>query len=361
MSVSFRSWTRAELEAEARRRGVEEPWLLSRAQLVARLGGEEERLRDVAARAAGRLMRGAVGRVVDQLPELLGPPPLPRDAGRASPPLARTAARRWLEPLAARARAAIFGPDAPPPRPSPFPPPPDPAPGDVRVAPPPRGRPAPAPPPASPFPPPSSPPEPEPPAEPGPPSRPEAPTADAPARSAPDEAPDGAPAPEPTTMPTPEPGSPPIESVTLARLLARQGREERALGMLASLLDKHPEDEALRREALAIEAGLGGPLRAVRTRRRVDIAWRLPLDGAPHARRLAGGEDASLVLRTVVIARDPRAIVRSRTIDEPVSKRRGDARVNGVPPDARATVSLGWRGPERFVSIGHVEVPAPAD
>jgi hypothetical protein len=157
----------------------------------------------------------------------------------------------------------------------------------------------------------------------------------------------------------------PIQTRTMARLLAQQGHGRRAAAIYTKLLQRHPNDDALRRE---IEQARDTPDRPVSERSDDDeepdevvsvradddrfvLAWRVGGEAVARARRLLGS-DGTIARRTVVVRPDAQTIVRSEEHTMPASAE-GAAIIEGVKAGARAIVAIGVLDGERFVSIAH--------
>lgn len=407
MPLAYDGWTRKELEAEARRRGLRETERLGRDALVRLLRGESvgiQRNRDRLATAARTAVVGAVSEVRQRLPGLsrifarparsaLGagrpssvapsatggearpretappyPPPLRRapfpaeepstrellgmpDRGsEPSPPTMPSAApsRSFRPPPAARGGRSASGTWLPPP-PSAFPP----RLGDADGAgspstTPPASAAETVPPPAT-FPPPAS----VPPSQPAP-----------GARSGPP--PHGA---REREVLTAGDGSEPIRTRTFARLLADQGHPDRALALLQALADEGTEDAELRWEIDRLrrlrENGREPPttpppaptLPPIALGRleggRVELRWTLTEAGATPGRHLAG-PGASLTARLVAITPDMESVIANQVFEREVEDLVGSTRFEGIPARARLTAAIGWRARGRFVSVAHV-------
>ncbi|HJL00161.1 MAG TPA: hypothetical protein RMH85_10440 [Polyangiaceae bacterium LLY-WYZ-15_(1-7)] len=334
-------YRRGELEREARRLGVERPERLDRREL-------ERRIRDASGGSTTKRARRAFRKVLGFAKALAGAAPsLPRSAPpRPAPPRPKPA--RATEsprpPTDESAKASPSTPAAPK------------ASAQASAAPTSATHAAAAPPTAgSPRAEPSSSPAPEPPP--------------APARDA---------SPQPTPVPVSETpsttGRPapfaedpeldelleqePIQTRTMARILAEQGFQRRARAIYQKLLRERPEDGELAREAQRLgdegadedEEGDRDECVAVALEaERALVAWRVTPAGLERARRLAPG-DAPLVLRAIVLA--PRGEGVRREVRECGIPKVGE-QVLRVAAEARIVAAVGLKLPDRFVSIAH--------
>ncbi|MDH5490980.1 MAG: hypothetical protein OEY14_03310 [Myxococcales bacterium] len=298
--MALRSWTRRQLEREARRLGLAFDADTSRMALLVAIGERRS--------SALRLARGFLSAAIDVAGGTLRP---------------RLSA---LAPI----RGAALRPAAPPP---------------------PR-------PPAAPLVTPSEPPS-------GPPSSPDRPLMEAPERPS-------------------EPLTEPIQTRTMARLLARQGHRERARAILEALLERDPADETLRQELESLSAGSRPTPALAPTARgeqespreaqpreaqvalvraapdRVVVCWDLSEAEIERIRsRFAerAGACARLEARLVIVSSDGAGAVSRRTRSR-AAERRGEWIVQELPSRARATAAVGLAEGGRFVSIAHSRVLA---
>lgn len=172
----------------------------------------------------------------------------------------------------------------------------------------------------------------------------------------------------------------PIRTLSMARLLASAGERERALAVYEELIARESGDPVLRREAEILRAG--GDLRGLPMpeytptkvpRPRGDdappddahIRWERSESGehiTAHfdvsdsgiARAQAVlGQRGELTLRLVTIRPDVSKVVRSEVEDHALPGNEGAFEIGPVDPSARCLLSLGLRAGERFVSITH--------
>ena len=169
----------------------------------------------------------------------------------------------------------------------------------------------------------------------------------------------------------------PVNTLSMARLLAAQGHRDRALAVYATLLADNSLDPVLVAEAAALRAG-ESPVwqeRVERLRNRAPSAvtpeqddciewedcesggftvrWRVSVAGEERARAVLG-EAGERVLRLVTISPDEETVVRSEVREHAPVDAEGDFRIGPLSPDSRCHVAVGLRGGRRFVSITHV-------
>jgi hypothetical protein len=187
--------------------------------------------------------------------------------------------------------------------------------------------------------------------------------------------------------PTPPPPTPstrsfieePIRTHSMARLLAAQGHRERALAIYEELLALGTESdgEALAREAEALRAGHvpeaavlpePPPLRELPVAGdgdRVELAgdvgqglslrWEVSAGGRERARAVLG-RDGELAVRLVTIGPDPERVVSSRITEHGPVSDSGQWTTEPVASGARCFAAVGLRADDRFVSIAHASV-----
>lgn len=157
----------------------------------------------------------------------------------------------------------------------------------------------------------------------------------------------------------------PFETRTMARILARQGYRERALAIYERLVERNPDDGALRRERRALLDGEDpetvrasehpepivlasmAPGQAV-------VAWQLESGLLARARRLYGAS-GSLTTSLVVVAPDPGEIVKKSELRRPAAER-GEWIVEKLPEGALVTAAVGLLEGDRFVSLRHTPI-----
>jgi hypothetical protein len=149
----------------------------------------------------------------------------------------------------------------------------------------------------------------------------------------------------------------------MAQILAKQGHERRALAIYRKLLRDAPNDPALRAEAEAVghpatpregeeeESGdrdecVAVPLRAGEAL----VAWHVSEGALRRARSLAGN-DASLVLRAIVLDLGEGGAPRRRVREEDVAA--AGERMLQLEGRSRVVAAVGVRAGDRFVSIAH--------
>jgi hypothetical protein len=157
--------------------------------------------------------------------------------------------------------------------------------------------------------------------------------------------------------------SEPIPTRRMAQILAKQGHERRALAIYRKLLRDAPHDAALRAEAEAVghpatpregedeEIGdrdecVAVPLRAGEAL----VAWHVSEGALRRARSLAG-DDASLVLRAIVLDLGEGGAPRRRVREEDVTA--AGERMLQLEGRSRVVAAVGVRAGDRFVSIAH--------
>lgn len=167
-------------------------------------------------------------------------------------------------------------------------------------------------------------------------------------------------------------GGEPIQTRTMARLLAEQGHARRALAMYDELLERSPHDAELRgeRDRLAEQGdvspdptaddGEANEVAAVAVdAERVLVSWNVSPQAIERAARLLPGPGA-LVARLMVFAPDEGTVVRSETRERRDVPSSGQWVVAGLPAESRATASVGLMRDDRFVSIAHAAPIRPA-
>ena len=178
----------------------------------------------------------------------------------------------------------------------------------------------------------------------------------------------------------------PIPTRTMARLLADQGHERRALAIYRKLLRDRPQDDDLRHEVERLEAGRsrssrrgapsssssssssddddgeGAEVVAVPVgRQSVLVAWSVAGQALAEAGALLEG--GSLEARIVVVRADSSGAIRREIRERPVES--AGEWVVPVYAGARVTAAVGLQRGGRFVSVAHAPVvvagaaPAP--
>ncbi|MFO0694189.1 MAG: hypothetical protein U0230_11580 [Polyangiales bacterium] len=168
----------------------------------------------------------------------------------------------------------------------------------------------------------------------------------------------------------------PFPTRTMAQILSAQGEKRRALAIYRALVAKDPDDADLAAEMRAVAKALEtSPPPAPRPSEdtvtadqevvavRVDktsvlVSWEVSDAGIERAKRLLP-DARGLAARLVVVAPDPEEVVRTEAKQRGV-ERMGEWLVAGLPPGAYATAAVGLVDGERFVSIAHARVLAPA-
>lgn len=158
----------------------------------------------------------------------------------------------------------------------------------------------------------------------------------------------------------------PIRTRTMAKLLSQQGYHRRALAIYEDLLEMHPDDEELAAAVTKAQQRAGGSAKSNEDSSQVVsvavndttvlVAWELSDARIARARRLLAGA-GDLEARLVVVA-PHEAGVREETRTQP-AENRGEWVVEGLPAGARATASVGLATAERFVSVGHASILRP--
>lgn len=154
-----------------------------------------------------------------------------------------------------------------------------------------------------------------------------------------------------------EPLREPIETITMARLLAEQGHFGRASGILERLLARHPDDADLRVEAEDVRARAAGHQPVEMVCLVVDgatllVSWDVREPAIARARRVLG-TTGELAVRVVITAPDAVRIVDSHTRERREVAAAGEWLLEDLTPGTRATASVGLMVGERFVSIAH--------
>jgi hypothetical protein len=184
--------------------------------------------------------------------------------------------------------------------------------------------------------------------------------------------PSSEPVPQPPQSSPPPSGGEPIETKTMAHLLAEQGHTRRALGIYHKLLEQRPGDPELeglieklrnrRRDEGKDPNGTSGHDQEVVSvavdAQQVLVSWAVHQDAIARARQLLGGPGA-LTARLVVVAPDDETVVRSETRERRDVPHTGEWVVDDLPPGTRATASVGLTEGERFVSIAHARTIRP--
>ena len=160
----------------------------------------------------------------------------------------------------------------------------------------------------------------------------------------------------------------PIQTRTMARILASQGHTRRALAIYQKLVQQRPDDKALRTEADAVRSGkppkkahaaddddesdrdecVSVLMEHAETTQAI-VAWHVRSAAVTAARKLST-ENAPLVLRTIVL--QPVGDTVQRNVSERPVEREGELAV-AVPGGARLIAAVGLRAGERFISIAH--------
>ncbi len=158
----------------------------------------------------------------------------------------------------------------------------------------------------------------------------------------------------------------PIQTRTMARILAAQGHSRRALAIYQKLLGQRPDDSELRAEAETARSGKKNRtdeeeegerdecVSVLAEGGRAVVAWYVREGAIATARRLCG-QGAELVLRTIVLHPGDDAV--QRTVSERSVAREGQLAVP-VPPGTRLIAAVGLRTSDQFVSIVHAPTVA---
>lgn len=161
----------------------------------------------------------------------------------------------------------------------------------------------------------------------------------------------------------------PIQTRTMARLLASQGHRERALKIYDRLLARHPEDDSLRDERQEFaEVGILSEDAQYATDH-VDVArthatslfirWELTQNGVRRAAAVCKGEP-EIVVRVVTHEVDENAQIRRDVRDFSADGKVGERLVAEIGEDAVCVVAVGVGRGSHFVSIAHARAPLPA-
>jgi hypothetical protein len=165
----------------------------------------------------------------------------------------------------------------------------------------------------------------------------------------------------------------PIRTRSMARVLALQGHRDRAVSILESILSAHPEDRAARedlerlRSDLPLEGGQALPeprplptlpdtgdrieLTALPSRM-LHIAWSTTEAGKARAQAVLGSE-GELALRVVAITPDPTRVVRSDITERGPVDAVHEWLAPAIEPGSRCFAAIGLRAGDRFVAIAH--------
>jgi len=161
-------------------------------------------------------------------------------------------------------------------------------------------------------------------------------------------------------------GPPPNEPIltrTMAGVLAAQGHDGRALAIYEHLLERTPDDPRLLAETNELRARMADTSAQVSDEvamvalpgARLLVSWDVGEDSVARARGVAGAS-GSLVVRVVIVASDGSASVTSSVREQKGVEPRGEWVIDGLPPDARMTASVGVEANGRFVSAAHTRV-----
>lgn len=151
----------------------------------------------------------------------------------------------------------------------------------------------------------------------------------------------------------------PIETRTMAKILADQGYRRRALAIYRKLVDQSPDDADLRAEMKAVRESKKpadddeDPERdecvAVAADDHAVVAWKVGDAAVARAARLCG-EGATLVLRSIVLSTVEGAV--EREVAELPVELAGEQAFD-IEHGQRLIAAIGLRRDERFVSIAH--------
>ena len=172
----------------------------------------------------------------------------------------------------------------------------------------------------------------------------------------------------------------PIRTHSMARLLAAQGHRERALAIYEELLARDGEDAVLRREAERVRLGqaidpphlpqprsgherasLPDSADALHCERDAQgglrLRWSLSDDGLRRARAVLGSE-GELAVRVVTIRPDREQVVRSEITEHGPVSAAGTWQSPALAGTARCFAAAGVRCGDRFVAVVHAEPDA---
>ena len=167
--------------------------------------------------------------------------------------------------------------------------------------------------------------------------------------------------PKPSSVSRKPPGSPnePIETRTMARILAEQGYQRRALAIYQKLVERSPDDASLRDEMQSVRESKKpseddeDPERdecvAVAADDHAVVAWKVGDAAVRRAARLCG-DGATLVLRSIVLSTVEGSVERE-IAEQPVEL--AGERAFDIERGQRLIAAIGLRREERFVSIAH--------
>lgn len=161
----------------------------------------------------------------------------------------------------------------------------------------------------------------------------------------------------------------PIQTRTMARLLANQGHSERALAIYDLLVSESPEDADLKaeRDELALTGNLSSGaeyasdhLEITRTHATsIFVRWELTQSGVKRASALCSS-DPALTLRLVCLDADENAVVTSVVRDFAAEGRVGEKLIADLSPTSACVAAVGVGTGAAFVSIAHADAPAAA-
>lgn len=151
----------------------------------------------------------------------------------------------------------------------------------------------------------------------------------------------------------------PIETRTMAKILADQGYRRRSLAIYKKLIDASPDDEGLRAEMRGVREAKkpsdddDDPERdecvAVRSHDHAVVAWNVGDEAVARAARLCGA-GATLVLRSIVLTTADGSVER-HIAEQPVEL--SGEQAFDIERGQRLIAAVGLRREERFVSIAH--------
>ncbi|MBK8170839.1 MAG: hypothetical protein IPK60_10925 [Sandaracinaceae bacterium] len=169
-----------------------------------------------------------------------------------------------------------------------------------------------------------------------------------------------------STVASPAPDDEPIQTRTMARLLANQGHQQRALAIYARLLQASPNDSELRAErdelattgALSLDTDYASDsVEVTRTHpTSLFIRWELSHGGVKRAAALHAGA-ATLTVRVVSIEADEHAVVTTHVREFTAEGRVGERLISEIAPHAICLVAVGIGEGDSFVSIAHTAEP----
>lgn len=170
----------------------------------------------------------------------------------------------------------------------------------------------------------------------------------------------------------------PIRTHSMARLLARQGHRQRALAIYEELLARSDDDPTLVDEADILRAGgevegIGDELPAPPNNAAlppsadriechaagegaIGVTWQVTPQGTARAAAVLG-QRGELAVRLVTISPDAERVVKSEITEYGPVTEAGTWRTGALEQASRGFVAIGLRSDRRFVSIAHTASP----